>query len=712
MLVLAGCGGSDDSAAPGDPPAPTLPTLSFVAPGESLDLNNYTLVGRYTLPVAAGAGVNQISAEVSAVTYNSATDSLFIVGDEGTYVTQLSKRGEVIDTMNLPAGLFADPEGITAIGGGQFVVADERVRTASRFTYQAGTTLDPATVKSVKLATTVGNVGVEGVTFDPLTGGYVFVKELTPSGIFQTTIDFTAGTASNGSAATVEPTNLFDPALAGVADFGDVAALSNVLPASAADASHLMVLSNDTGRILKLDRAGRIYSSLDILQSAQHEGITFDRDLNMYVTNEAGGGSQALPQMWVYAPTRSASAVGVGSNLYLTFTADVSVAGGNIVLTGSGGDVRTIPVGDATQVSLSGRTVRINPAADLLPGQTYTVQYAGGVLRAGGDNVPATSAALTFTTVADITEPTLLSATPLDDAMGVAVAADIVLNFDEAVRAGAGTFTISNGTDDVRVISAADTTQVSISGSTVTINPTADLRLGTGYRVLVSANALADLSGNSYAGISDTTRLNFSTMAATPPTALVAGDLLFIAVNGDAPDAIAFILMRDIATGTQIGFSDRDSLTATNEAAFLWTADQAYPTGTIVTIQTDNATPIADKGSIVGAGGGISTGSETYFAFQGAIPPAPVPAGEPTLVVDRYLAAINLGTAGPFDATLQPALGAAGAFFSIAPDDNVRFNGSLSTADLPALRARIADPANWSRDNTTAFPITGGSLFP
>jgi uncharacterized protein YjiK/methionine-rich copper-binding protein CopC len=711
-VALTACGGGDDT--PATPVALAAPTLAFTPPAESLDLSNYTLTGRYTLPVASGTGVNQIAAEVSGVTYNEATDSLFIVGDEGTYITQISKTGQVIDTMALPAGLFADPEGITAIGGGQFVVADERVRTANLVPYQGGKTLDAATVRTVKLGPTVGNVGLEGITFDPLTGGYVFVKELTPKGIFQTAIDFTAGTATNGS-ATTEPTNLFDPELLGVADFGDIHALSNTLPTTAPDFSHLIVLSNDTGRILKTDRSGRILGSLDILQSAQHEGISFDKQLNMYVTNEAGGGSQLLPQLWVYAPTRSASTVGLGSNLYLSFSANVTAGTGNITLIGSGGDTRTIAVTDTTQVSISGATVKINPTADLTPNTAYSIQFASGVFRdANGTATQAVASAqtLAFTSVPDTTAPTLASSTPIDNATAITVGNNITLTFNEAVAAGTGTFTLSNGTDDVRTIAATDTTQVTFSGTVVTINPTTDLRSGMGYHVLVSATAVTDTAGNAFAGFSDVARLNFVTAGVTPPTTLAAGDLLFIAVNGDSPDAFAFILMRDIAAGTQIGFSDRDSLTATNESAFLWTADQAYPAGTIVTVQTEPATPVTDKGNIVGTGGGISTSSETIFAFQGSIPAAPIPAGSPTLVVERYLAAINMGNASPLDPTLQAALNAAGAFITFTPEDNVRYNGTLSIADPAALRASIANTANWLRNDTTPFPVTGASLYP
>lgn len=709
--ALTACGGDDDTVA--TPAAPlAAPTLAFTPVGESLDLSNYTLTGRYTLPVAAGAGVNQIAAEVSAVTYDAATDSLFIVGDEGTYITQISKKGEVIDTMALPAGLFADPEGITAIGNGQFVVANERVRTANLLTYAGGTTLVASTVKTVTLGATVGNIGLEGVSFDPMTGGYVFVKELTPKAIFQTKIDFAAGTATNGS-ATVEPTNLFNPDLLDVADFGDVAALSNVLPATAPDYAHLMVLSNDTGRILKVDRAGKIYGQLDILQSAQHEGITFDRQLNMYVTNEAGGGSQALPQLWVYAPTRTAAAVGLASNLYLNFGAAVKAGTGNITVIGAGGDTRTIAVTDTTQVTISGSTVKINPTADLTPNTAYSVQFASGVfVDATGRATAAVADAKTlgFTSVPDTTAPTLETTAPLDNATAIATTDSLTLNFNEAVKAGAGAFTISNGTDDVRTISAADTAQVTFSGKTVTINPTADLGSGTGYHVLVAAAAVTDTAGNAFAGIAETTAFNFVTTGSAPPTTLVAGDILFIAANADATDAFAFVLMRDIAAGTQIAFSDRDSLTATNESAFTWTADKAYATGTIVTVLPDASTPTTDKGNIVGSGGGISTSSETIFAFQGSIPTAHA-TGAATLVVDRYLAAINLGTAGGLDTALQSALVPAGAFITFT-EDNVRYGGTLATGNLTTLRTAIADTANWARNDTTAFPVTNGTLYP
>lgn len=722
-LVLAACGGGDGT--PTSPAAAAAPvaTLAFTPPGESLDLANYTLVAQHRLPV--GSGANLLASEVSAVTWNWDTDTLFIVGDNGTSITQVSKTGQLIDTMTLPADpgkpqgtYFYDPEGLTYLGGGRFVMVEERYRQATVLTYAGGTTLDPATTRTVKLGTTIGNIGLEGIAFDPVTGGYIVVKEKTPLGIFQTGIDFSAGTATNGSATTDNATNLFDPALAGgVADFGDIAVLATVLPTTATDRQHLLVLSQESGKLLKMDRAGKVYGTLDLEVAAQHEGVTLDRDLNLYVTNELGAAGAAGEQLWVYAPTRSAAAVGLGSHLYLGFDRSVVAGTGSVVLQGSNGEVRSLPVNDTTQVRITGQTVRLNPPTDLTPGVTWRVVYAEGVFRdsAGVATTAATASnGPAFTTVADITAPVLATTAPADNATGV-TGSRVVLTFNESVRAGTGTITLSNGSDDVRVIAASDVTQVTISGRTVDINPSADLRPGTAYHVLVSGSAITDLAGNRFGGISEAGQLNFSTASSAVPTTLQPGDLVFLAVNGDSPDAFAFMLLKAVNTQTDIWFSDRDTLTATNESAFRWTADRPYPPGTIVTIQPDQAAgiaPLADKGLTVGKGGGISTSAETIFAFQGSIADlSNTTAGN--LTVTRYLAAVNVGGAptGAIDDTLKAALDPVNAYVSL-PLDNVRFSGSLDASDPAALRARVAQPANWSGSDTVPFAISAGSLFP
>jgi hypothetical protein len=303
-----------------------------------IDLSQYRRVARYPLPepttVTPPPG-SLLAKEASAVTYNWDTDTLFVVGDTGTAVVQVSKTGQYIDSMTLAAGpspqgtFFYDPEGLAYTGNGRFVMAEERYRVVNQFSYAAGTTLGAGgPFKAVKIGTTIGNVGIEGITNDPQTGGYVAVKEASPQGIFQTTIDFDAGTASNGSPTTVNSLNLFDPALLGLADLADVFSLSNLSTLTGPDSANLLVLSQESGRIVETDRSGNILSSLTItadptdplsVADMQHEGLAMDNDGVLYVVSENGGGSIDRPELWVYQVPEPASAALAGAAGALLF---------------------------------------------------------------------------------------------------------------------------------------------------------------------------------------------------------------------------------------------------------------------------------------------------------------------------------------------------------------------------------------------------------
>ena len=306
----------DDAANVNATATPPWPIASFSAGGTNgLDLSTYVRIGRYDLPVPTRtvdppAG-SELALEVSAITYNPDTNTFFVLGDEGTAIVEIDKRGQLISSMTLTAGDFADPEGLTYVGNGQFVLVEERLRQANLFTYAAGGTLSRADVQAVTLGTTVGNIGLEGVSKDPVTGGFIFVKEVDPQGIFQTTIDFGAGTASNGSPTTQDSTNLFDPALLGMTDIADVFALANSSFVSGAIANNLLVLGQEDGRLVEVDRSGNILSELVITADAGNplsvtdhgfEGVTLDNNGLLYITSESGGGDGNHPQVWVYAP--------------------------------------------------------------------------------------------------------------------------------------------------------------------------------------------------------------------------------------------------------------------------------------------------------------------------------------------------------------------------------------------------------------------------
>ena len=381
--------------------APSIPVA--VANDSTIDLSKYVRVGRYDLPEPTRTtppSNSVLAQEVSAVTYNWDTQTLFVVGDGGTSIVQVTRTGQLVNSMTLAPGSspqgteFYDPEGLTYVGNGQFVMSEERDRQAVLFTYAAGTTLTRSAAETVKLGTFVENIGIEGISYDPLSNGFVAVKEAQPMGIFQTGIDFINGTATNGSPTTENSINLFDPALTGLLDFADVFALSN-LPSlnGKSDYSHLLILSQESGKIINTDRAGNISSSLTIVSdpgnpltvaAQQHEGLTMDRDGNLYVVSENGGGDFDHPQLWVYAPSavanKAPTAVALNNAVYSimenTSTASpIKVA--DIVVTddGIGTNNLTLSGADANFFEITGTVLYIKAGTvlDYETKSSYTI---------------------------------------------------------------------------------------------------------------------------------------------------------------------------------------------------------------------------------------------------------------------------------------------------------------------------------------------------
>ena len=225
-------------------------------------------------------------------------------------------------------------------------------------------------------------------------------------------------------------------------------------------------------------------------------------------------------------PGDNAVGVAVGSNIVLNFTESIQAGTGNITLFNSADNI--VEAFDVTtDVTISGATVTLDPAADLTGLMGHYIKVPpSAIINLSGDNYAGINdkTTLNFTT-SDVAAPILISSVPTPGAVGVPFANNIILTFDENIQAGTGNFTLFDSADNV--VEAFDvTTDVTIAGATVTLNPAADFGSLAGYYVQVASSAIDDASGNSYAGITNKITLSFTAADSNAPV------LTFSPANG------------------------------------------------------------------------------------------------------------------------------------------------------------------------------------
>lgn len=119
----------------------------------------------------------------------------------------------------------------------------------------------------------------------------------------------------------------------------------------------------------------------------------------------------------------------------------------------------------------------------------------------------------------DSDPPTIVTFSPADNDTGIAVDANLVLTFNESVDVESGSVSIHKASDD-STVESIDVTSGQVTGTgttTITMNPASDLAVETSYYIQIASTAFDDSAGNSFAGISNTTTWNFTTVDVTDP---------------------------------------------------------------------------------------------------------------------------------------------------------------------------------------------------
>ncbi len=190
--------------------------------------------------------------------------------------------------------------------------------------------------------------------------------------------------------------------------------------------------------------------------------------------------------------TDNTAGTALGNVTYtLSFSESVSTPGvGDFTVTG--GSVVSVTANSASNFS-----VLVAPTANAEGSLAFKLKSASVADLSGNVNAETAAAAQAFDTHA----PSVSSFSPALQAGNVAVGANIVFSFSETVQRGSGNWLLKDGAGaTIANYDAATSTNLTLSGSTLTINPSADLAAGTTYTLEGPAGLLRDVAGNAWVG--------------------------------------------------------------------------------------------------------------------------------------------------------------------------------------------------------------------
>ncbi|WP_180270452.1 Ig-like domain-containing protein, partial [Pseudoalteromonas sp. 3D05] len=250
-------------------------------------------------------------------------------------------------------------------------------------------------------------------------------------------------------------------------------------------------------------------------------------------------------------PSDNATNVPISDDIIIDFSENIALGTGNITVrdvTGSSNfavfDVAAQSDGATTspsagRIGIVNDKVYINPTSSLTGSNQYSVRVdSTAVDDSAGNSFAGISDDTTFNfTTADVTAPSFDggNSTPNDDDTDVSVSNNIVIDFDENIALGTGNITVRDvtGSSNFEVFNVATQSdgattspsagRIGIANDKIYINPTSSLTGSNQYSVRVDSTAVDDSAGNSFAGISDDTTFNFTTINAAPVVDLNSG---------------------------------------------------------------------------------------------------------------------------------------------------------------------------------------------
>jgi methionine-rich copper-binding protein CopC/photosystem II stability/assembly factor-like uncharacterized protein len=230
-----------------------------------------------------------------------------------------------------------------------------------------------------------------------------------------------------------------------------------------------------------------------------------------FITREAEQPKDnTAPLVSSVSPANGAVNVPAGANLVLSFNEKVKRNTGNFIIRINNA-AQNMAITDA-QVSVENNQITINPTTDFPAGAVVSVEIPSGLITDEAGNgfrgIAAGSWSFTIGAEEDKTPPAVTLLSPADNAANVPVNANLSITFNEPIKKGTGTITLSqNGFR--REIPVTDQSVV-VNGNTASVSMGSGFLPGANVFVLLAPGIFTDLAGNPYQGITVQDGWNFT----------------------------------------------------------------------------------------------------------------------------------------------------------------------------------------------------------
>ncbi|MEO0933925.1 MAG: Ig-like domain-containing protein, partial [Cyanobacteria bacterium J06641_2] len=290
----------------------------------------------------------------------------------------------------------------------------------------------------------------------------------------------------------------------------------------------------------------------------------------------------------------------------------------------------------------------------------------------------------------DTTAPELSDSNPLtpaDDTDNAVIDGNLTIKFNESVQKGTGNIVIKKTDDDseVEIFNVATSPAITVSGDSVTINPTNNLEASTEFYVEIDAGAIQDTAGNNFAGISGNETWNFTTGTEDSITEIyeIQGAAHTSPLLGESVTTTGIVTAVD-TNGFYLQDATGDNNNATSDAIFVFTGSAP---GVVVGNEVEVSGTVSEF-----TPGGTNTGNLSTTQISGS----------PTITIkssgNDLPEATIIGTGGrvlPTENIDDDAFGSIANKGNFDPDtDGIDFFESLEGMLVTAKDAQAIAPTN------------------